>query len=281
MFASMLKVEQMKLYRRPLVWIELALVAVIIAFSFLAFFGAHMTGLLQDESLTAMMTWPQALPFSLQFVTGQTFGALLVTLLVSLVVAQEYAWGTYALWLRQGISRSTVLGAKFLAMLGPVILIVLTALLIGGVMSAIITVALQGSLDFAQVDWVQVVLSVVRTAWSLLPYVAMACLVAVATRSTAWSLGAAIGYALLVEGILTQVSMVIGGVPAKIAMWLPGSMALAVVDINGSIAATSMSVAATGPQYLPPTVAAVGIGAYTLILLGLAFRTFVRQDFTA
>jgi ABC-type transport system involved in multi-copper enzyme maturation permease subunit len=282
MFASMLKVEQTKLCRHTLLWVELAIIAAVITFIFGGFFVARVTDLLSNESLDATMTWPQSLAFSLNFVTGQTFGALLVMLLASVMVAQEYRWGTYSLWLRQGVARPAVLAAKFVTIFGAAVLVVLTALFTGGVLSGIFTVVLQGGLDLGQVNLLQVLLSILRTVYSLLPYLALAFLVAVLTRSTAWSLAAGVAYALVIEGPLTQVLIfAVGGLPAKLAMWLPGPMALAVVDINKSIAATSTAVEATGgPQYLPPEVAAVGIAFYTLLFLGIAFRAFVRQDLT-
>jgi ABC-type transport system involved in multi-copper enzyme maturation permease subunit len=228
--------------------------------------------------MDATMTWPHALRFSLTFVTGQAFGALAAMLLASVGVAQEYRWGTFALTLRQGVSRPAALGAKVVTMLGGVTLLVLTALLTGGLFSAIFTLIQQGGLPASRIDWLQLVLSVLRSVYTLLPYLALACLFAVLTRSIAWSLGAGVAYALVIEGPLTQVLMyVIGGLPAKLVRWLPGPLALAVVDVNSTLAVGGTPVTG-GPQLLPPEVAAAGIAVYTLVFLTLAFVVFARQD---
>lgn len=279
MFAPMLKVELKKLYRLTLLWIELGALAGVIVIVFGGAFAARIAGIFPNGSIDALITWPQSLDYSLTFVTGQAFGALIVMLLASVGVAQEYQWGTYGLWLRQGASRTTILAAKFIAMLGAIVALTLTALVTGGLLSAVSTLVLQGGLNVSQVNLIQMALSILRTVYSLLPYLSMSFLIAVLTRSTAWSLGAGAAYALVIEGPLTQVLMfAIGGLPAKIAMWLPGPMSLAIVDINSTLATTSATEVVGGPQYLPPEVAAMGIAAYTLVFLSLAFWNFVRKD---
>ncbi len=279
MFASMLTVELKKLHRRTLFWIELGALAGVIAIVFCGAFAARITGIFPNDAIDAIITWPQSLDYSLTFVTGQAFGALIVMLLASVDVAQEYPWGTYGLWLHQGTSRTTVLAAKFIAMLGAIIGLTLTALLTGGLLTAVFTLILQGGLNLSQVNLIQITARVLRTVYSLLPYLSMSFLIAVMTRSTAWSLGAGAAYALVIEGPLTQILMfAIGGLPAKIAMWLPGPMALALVDINSTLATASTAEMVGGPQYLPPAAAAVGIAAYTLVFLSLAFWNFVRKD---
>jgi ABC-type transport system involved in multi-copper enzyme maturation permease subunit len=279
MFASMLKVELNKLYRRTLLWIELGALAGVIVLVFGGAFVARITGLFPNDAIDALITWPQSLDYSLTFVTGQAFGALIVMLLASVGVAQEYRWGTYGLWLRQGASRTIILAAKFIAMFGAIVVLTLTALLTGGLLSAVFTLILQGGLNVGQVNLLQMAAKVLLTVYSLLPYLSMSFLVAVLTRSTAWSLGVGAAYALVIEGPLTQILMfAIGGLPAKIAMWLPGPMALAIVDINNTLATVSTTEVVGGPQYLPPEAAAMGIAAYTLVFLSLAFWNFVRKD---
>lgn len=279
MFAPMLNVELKKLYRRTLLWIELGALAGVIVIVFGGAFAARLSGIFPKGTIDALITWPQSLDYSLTFVTGQAFGALIVMLLASVGVAQEYRWGTYGLWLRQGVSRTTILAAKFIAMLGAIAALTLTALLTGGLLSAVFTLILQGGLNVSQVNLIQMASSILRTVYSLLPYLSLSFLIAVLTRSTAWSLGAGAAYALIIEGPLTQILMfAIGGLPAKIVMWLPGPMTMAIVDINSTLATASTTEVVGGPQYLPPEAAAMGIAAYTLVFLSLAFWNFVRKD---
>lgn len=290
MFASMLHIEHTKLYRRKLLWIVWALLGGLLTLILSALFVAHATHLVsgsEASGVAAMLTWPQSLVMGLNFMTNQAFGALIVILVVSVVAAQEYAWGTYALWLRQGVSRTTVLAAKIAALIGATALTVGLALLFAAIPSGIFTVILNGTAGLGQVDWLQVVLGIGRTTYTLLPYMALAFFIAIRTRSMIAGAGIVIAYTLLVEGMITQiVGLVIGGLPAKLVAFLPGSLAMAVNELNRVIAGTlppeaqGNVVASMSEHLLPPGFAALGIALYTLLFFGLAFRAFRRQDIT-
>src|SRR5574341_1713770 len=148
-----------------------------------------------------MVTWPVGLLTALNFSRGNSLGSLLLIILVGAVVGQEYTWRTLHLWLSHGTPRAALLIAKFAALLVPIALIVLTPVLVGGALTAYFTVALNGALDLASVDFGEVGLRILGTAYTLLPYAALAFLLAVVTRSTVAAIGGSVAYSLLIEGV--------------------------------------------------------------------------------
>ncbi|NLD74332.1 MAG: ABC transporter permease subunit [Chloroflexi bacterium] len=290
MLAPMIGIEHTKLYRRRVLWVEMALVALLVVAMFGMIAVMHLTGLLGSEGdqLQEIVTWPGSLLLSLNISASSGLGGLLVVVLVGVVVAQEYQWQTYSLWLRQGVGRPAVLVAKIVTLLGAILLLVLTPLLVGGLASAAVTPLITGTLRVEDVVFGEVLLSVLRTAYSLLPFMALTCLIAVRTRSMAASIGIGVGYTLLVEEVFAQIMMLVGGVPARLAMYLPGQMAAALSNMNSEIMAFTATVTQGGeemlammPQYVPLEVAVVGVAIYTLLFLGLAARMFLKQDLTA
>lgn len=290
MLAPMIGIEHTKLYRRRVLWVEMALVALLVVAMFGMIAVMHLTGLLgaDGDQLQEIVTWPGSLLLSLNISASSGLGGLLVVVLVGVVVAQEYQWQTYSLWLRQGVGRPAVLVAKIVTLLGAILLLVLTPLLVGGLASAAVTPLITGTLRVEDVVFGEVLLSVLRTAYSLLPFMALTCLIAVRTRSMAASIGIGVGYTLLVEEVFAQIMMLVGGVPARLAMYLPGQMAAALSNMNSEIMAFTATVTQGGeemlammPQYVPLEVAVVGVAIYTLLFLGLAARMFLKQDLTA
>jgi ABC-type transport system involved in multi-copper enzyme maturation permease subunit len=286
MLLSMLKIEHTKLYGRKVVWLELALVAALIGLLFGLIVVIQSSNEIPDAEkalISGMLTWPNGIRVALAVSSNQLLGALLMIVLVSMVVAQEYTWQTYSLAVRAGIPRSLALLSKFVVLLGPALLITVTALLVGTVMSGLLTLTVDGQLDFSRLNVVDLLVSTLTTAYSLLPYMALTFLITVLTRSLAASLGIAVGYVFLVEGIVPQILMLFGGLPAQLALYMPGKLASSLSNAMGQIAAIQEMgegpVSAT--QFADPTVAVVGIGLYTLVFLVIAAIRFQKQDLTA
>lgn len=286
MFWNLLIMEQTKLLKRAMLWIEIGLLALlVVAFPLLLFTAlrsAPASAQFPEDvraQLQQMVTWPVGLTTVLSFASGNSLGGLLLIVLVGAVTGQEYTWRTLHLWLSHGASRAGLLAAKFTALLLPIALIVLTPVLIGGALTAYFTVVLNGALNPAGMDFSQLVLDIARTAYTLLPYAALAFLLAIATRSTVAAIGGSLAYSMLIEGVLMQILQFIGGAIATITIYLPAGLAVGLmggpsahVSVNGQTAAPL--------AYLDPVPAALGIALYTIIFVGLAMWTFRRQDLT-
>ena len=288
MFWNTLRNENTKLLKRSLLWIELALFAGLVLLAQLVFYLVLQNNLggeaaLPDAQaqLRHMVTWPGALLNVLGFASGNAIGGLLLIILTGAVTAQEYSWRTLHLWLSRGVPRPVLLGARFAGLLLPALLITLTPLLVGGLLSAFFTLQLDGALPLDQVSFIQLGLSLLRTAYTLLPYAALAFLLAVATRSVVVAVGGGLAFALLVEGILIQVLALLGGSLAQIGRYLPAGLSNGLLSLNRAVVVT-LEVNGRQAQLssLEPLPAAIGIALWTLLFVTLAFSIFRRQDLT-
>lgn len=286
MFWQIFTIENTKHFWRALLWVELGIFALLVGVLHVVLFITLQLnpggGALPAEARMAFLdtlTWPGALLNGLSFSGGNSLGGMLLIILVGAVTAQEYAWRTLHLWLSRGIPRSVWLAAKFCALLLPLLLIVLTPLLVGAAVTIPFSLQINGSLRLEQLDSLHLIYSLARTAYTLLPYGAMAFLIAIASRSVVAAIGVALGYSLIIEGIAIQLLGLMGGVAAKIGHYLPAGLASSLLYLNQPGVEVSMGVnIGAQPEFLPPLPAALGLAAWTIIFAGLTFWVFQRQD---
>ena len=293
MFWNMLRIEQVKLFKRKLFWIELAMLAALIVASFVSIYFTRFSNEIPPEfqgELEAFLVLPGSLITILGLAAGDTLGGLMMIVLVGGLVAQEYSWRTFSTWLMRGTPRPLVLVSKMLVLLLAVIILVLMTLVVGGLVSAVFTLIINGSIDLSQIDVAQLAISWLRTAYSLLPYTALAFLLAIMTRSTVATIGLGVGYALVFESLAIQLMGLLGKPFSTISYYLPASLASIITSLNESIANLTIEVgraeggaaAASQIAELPePGVAAIGIAVYTLVFVGIAVWRFRRQDITS
>ena len=286
MLRSMLRIERTKLYGRKTLWIELALVAVITVLLFgliLLIQSLEEIPKAERELIASLLTLPNGVKVSLALSSNQMLGGLLMIVLVSMVVAQEYTWQSYTLPVRAGIPRLLIVLSKFLTLLLPALLLAFTALGVGLIMSALVTLTVEGQIDVSRINIVDLLLSTLITAYSLLPYMALTFMIAVLTRSLAASLSVVAGYVFLVEGLVPPLLSLFGGSVAQIALLMPGQLANALLNATGQT--SNMQIGTDTPPAAfngaDPAVAVIGIAAYTVIFLVVAAIQFQRQDLTA
>jgi len=285
MFWRVVAVEQAKIFRRALLWIELAVLVLLVFGMYGLLFIAMQTGLATSTDgpgavqaqLQQLLTWPEGPRTALSPAGGNGLGGLLVIVLAGAVAGQEYTWRTLHLAVSHGIPRGTLAAARWMALVLPALLFTLTPLLAGAVITAINTVASGGRLDWVGLNIGRLALSALATAVSLLPYLSLALMLAVLTRSTVAAIGAALGYALLVEGIALQLLQLLGGRLAQVAAYVPGGLAAGLLGAGSSLQVNGQ---ALGPAYLAPGPALIGIALYTLGFLAVAAWVFRRQDLT-
>ena len=281
MIWQVVNAEQTKIFKRKILWIELGLLALamtllyVVAFSVIA---SDSSGQVPPEAIEGSLTWPAGLTSGLSFAAGPNLGGILMILLVGAVVAQEYTWGTLQLWLSRGISRPLFLSAKFVALLLPAFFIVLTALLVGGTISAAFSLYYLGGIPFAQVAWGELGWSVLVFTYSLLPYAALTFFLAVASRSTVVSIGGGLAYALLLEGIILQLIGTLGGVWGQIGLYVPGGLARGMLAIDSGITVQVGDAPVERIQFLDPGIAALIIALYILVFVFASLLIFRRQD---
>jgi ABC-type transport system involved in multi-copper enzyme maturation permease subunit len=287
MFWNTLSVENTKILKRRMLWIEIGILSVLIIVLYTIIYATVQTSSavqMDSESrqeALSLIEWPGALLNSLGLSSGNSLGGLLLMVLIGAATAQEYTWRTMHLWLSRGLSRPVLMVAKYVAVLVPIILIVLTPLIVGGVLTGIFTLQIEKSLPFGQVNWWQLGMSALRTAYTLLPYAALTFMVAIVTRSAAAAIGVSVAYTLLVEGVASMVFTMLGGILRDIVVYLPGSLADGLLTLNATAIGGQEVFSGNGTgliNYLAPIPSAIGLALWTILFLGMAVWSFRRQD---
>lgn len=280
MLWNMFVVENQKLFKRAIVWVELALIAIgVTAINLLMF---TITQVEADNPMIAQLeqtlVWPAGLTQSIGLAAGPSLGGILMVVLVGAATAQEYTWRTLQLWLSRGTPRALFLSAKFMALLLPALLLVVTPLVAGGLITAVFSQILLGEIPFSAVVWGDVITLTLATAYSLLPYAGLAFLLAIATRSTMVAIGGGLAYTLLLEGLAVQLLAFAGGGWAEIGKYTPAGLAQSLLNIGSAMTVEVDGQMAPAIQYLDPGPAAIGVALYTLVFVALSILIFRRQD---
>jgi ABC-type transport system involved in multi-copper enzyme maturation permease subunit len=283
MFWQMILIEQTKLFKRAILWVELGLLALTAVIINLVLYAVIRLGTGAEAAevatqLQPMLTWPGALINGIDLAIGPGLGGMIIIILVVAITAQEYTWRTLQLWLSRGVPRATVMGAKFASLLLPALLMVLAPLIVTALVTAVLSYLLTGVVAVNEVNWLQVGMAIPRTALTLLPYAAFGFLLAVASRSTVVATGIGLAYTLLIENIALQLLTLIGGTPARIAQFLPGGLAQSLRLLNSQIAYTTTGSDTADMMMVEPATAVVGMLLYSLLFVGLAILIFRRQD---
>ncbi len=282
MFWHVLSIENTKIRQRRMFCVLLTLISLVVVIIQLVLFSTYDKGIggitVPEEerlSIKGGITWPGALVNVLMYVGGGAFGGLFFVILVGAVTAQEYTWRTLHLWLSRGVSRPLLLVAKFMALLLPAMLFVFTGLLIGGSITALTSIHIDNTLHLDQVNFVQLALSILRTAYSILPYGALTFFLAVVSRSSVIAISGGVSFVLLLESLLIQLMGLIGGVIREMIRYLPNRLAEDLLSAN-QLTVDVGGVSAVGS--VDPWIAAVGITLWMLLFLGLSLLVFQKQD---
>jgi ABC-type transport system involved in multi-copper enzyme maturation permease subunit len=276
MFWNVLHLESDKIFRRLLLWAGLLIaLAPMVVFLLVAFTAGR--GVIPTKTLM----WPGGIATVLAFANGYFpgvgYGVYLLAVVIGLVTSQEYSWRTMQLWLSHGITRSLLLGVKFVVALLVVFVIVLAFFLVGGIISMVFAYQLHGSIDFAHVNGVQLLLSYLRTVYGMLPYAALTLLLVVVTRSAAAAIGGLVLFMMAIELPLSLLLPLLGQNYAHIAQYLPAGLAQT-MNIQNDIAAklSVQTIISSGQSSL--LAATICIALYTLLFFGLALWVFRQQN---
>lgn len=262
MFINVFRAQQAKTLQSRVLWVEVALLA---GFAGLMTILVNSVGELAGDrpsSLAGQLT------DILETTAASTMGGTLVLVLAGALMAEEYGWRSLHLWLGQGVSRPTFLWTKFASLLLPIALFFLVAAAVTAPLAAFFLgrkTATVGPIT----DQLGALLSTgALGAYGILPYAALAMLLAVAGRSMLVAVGGGLGLTLVVENLLVQLLAMLGGGAMQIVPYLPTVLSQSVLGADPEAAFTPLG---SGP-------AAALIARYTIAFLGLATVLFLRQD---
>lgn len=227
---------------------------------------------------------PWALPALLD--SGQFWGSIIIGVFVASGVATEYNWGTARLAISRGQSRRQWLTAKLLGLALFSTILMLLALAFG-VVSMLWTSSLAGfpiTLDPpgpVHVTALDIVFSILRSAFGVLPYALLAFTITVIGRSTALGATGIILF-VMIEGTLNGLFGALGGIWADIRLFTIGHNVAALLAANrldddaySTLAFRESPVASELPD---PWFAFAVLCLWCVGLLAAAYYVFNKRD---
>lgn len=217
----------------------------------------------------------QVMSFGLGVVSG--FGSVLLIVFTASVFGNEFNWGTLRVILALGAGRERFLAAKY-----AVLVLYATLLTVLGALAALAGSELVSSIagldrslpaGFAT----DLVVNIGRTVFTFLPYIALAALIAVWSKSG----GAGIAIGLVVyfaEGIVMSILVAFNKDYATIANFGLSRNVSAITRLSVSTSAAGPPDASTLPD---PGQGALVLLAYTVLFVALAMWRFRARDVTS
>lgn len=202
-------------------------------------------------------------------------GAVMLIVYAASSLGNEYGWGTLRTLLASGVSRGAFLGAKYASLL--IYALVFTAVGVVSVTIASYLVSLQAGYDTSGADAGTILSAAWRTAYAFLPYIALAALIALWSRSS----GAGIAAGLVIyfaESIVMQLLISFNKDYATVAN-------LGISRNVSSLSRVSVNVTTnaqgSGATTLPDqTQAALVLALWTVIFVALAYWRLRTRDVT-
>jgi ABC-type transport system involved in multi-copper enzyme maturation permease subunit len=231
----------------------------------------------QRQDIEATLRPENAIPVG----TGQTrlVATVLVIVLAGSSMGGEYGAGTVRTMVLRTRARWQFVAAKLVN----VTAFALGLSVVGLLVSAAICVALAPEVggDRSAVVTTEFVTdaipAVLRTTWTMVPYIAIAVFLGVLGRSSAMAIGVPLGI-VIVEVAVTTGLQAAGGWLEDVTQALPSVNVAALMEANGQV----QGAATEAPSDLPNAwQAAAVLGAYALAAAVLALSIFQRRDITA
>lgn len=292
---NLIRAEWLKLSRRPMAWILLAIflfqVALYLSILFVVIGmndgillgGAGSIQVLKPEEIEQFRL-QVSFPGVLGDVLGQAngIGGVLAVILAAGAMGSEYNWGTLRVQLARQPDRRRYLFAKVIALLLVVLAGIALALVVGSLL-ALLFGAVLGNLGHLSVrDLLLLPVGMLRSLFIMLPYLMFTIAISIIGRSI---MGGVAG------GILLLVLDASAGAPAFLAtiehplvvflynMLLQPNVNTLVVLNRNRYGLDPMVSANLDPSRLPPTwQATLVLALYSLLFLGYAYYVFTRSD---
>jgi ABC-2 type transport system permease protein len=268
--AELVGMELFKLRKRPMLWISALLL--LASVSVLPAFIYTMARLFSDQTTFGGFLLPEVIPNTANIVS--VLGSILLVVIAAGIVGSEYSWSTIRVIVGSGASRSLILTAKLIALLLVILTFVVVSMGAGALTGLLLAVVGGHEVSFAWLDGGaarDIAVMTVGTTVQLVASAAIGFAVAVLTRSLAAGIAFGIGYSI-VESIIGAILSAIGGTAESIARYLLSTNSNRIAAEN-TFGTPFLSSNAPGLAQ-----AFVVMGAYTVVLIALAYIVFRRRD---
>jgi ABC-type transport system involved in multi-copper enzyme maturation permease subunit len=269
MFLRLLTIETRKLFKNPILWVELGILALI----FVAYFTVRYVIIAEAVRNGLMNT--RGLELDLQVGLGLfgNFSVLFYAATAAIISAYDYPDRSIQMWLTRGVPRALLLLARVVMIL--VVCLLLTIYIIGMILALamLMRAAFLGGFTAQNLNWMQLILAVLRIFAASIPYLALTVLLGVISRSPLFAAGGTLVFVTVVEKLLEGWS---DNYPALI-QFIPSHLAQLLQFNTYALDRTARPMILVG-AYLNEPQAFLSIGILLLVFSALSLVIFSRQD---
>jgi ABC-type transport system involved in multi-copper enzyme maturation permease subunit len=290
---NLIRAEWLKLARRPLAWVLLAIFLASLVLLLLAEFAvvALYDGLFSGGARAQLLSDEQVLQFRLHLGFPGIFGAVLghvnglggicaITLAAG-VIGSEYGWGTLRTQLARQPNRGRYQIAKIIGLLLALLAGVLLSLLLGALLALLFGSLLAGT-GAAPANALALPVGVMRSLYVLLPYVL--CTIACSILGRSVVAGAVGGFLFLLAdtglGALSFLAGLGGSIGFLLSLVVQPNINTLIVLNSQSFGLDPAALTRTMDlTTLPsPLQATIVIGVYSALFFASAYRLLLRRD---
>jgi hypothetical protein len=269
MFLRLLTIETRKLIKHPLLWLEFA--------GLLGIFGLYFAAryALMANSVRNGLVNTRGLELDLQIGLGLfTFLSILFYgVTAALVSAYDFPDRGVQVWLVRGVPRPLLMLTRLAVVLFFGFVLVTAAVFITLGFAALMRTLFLGSYSAQNLDWMQIPPAILRVFWGSVPYLVLAMLFAVVSRSPLFAAGGALVFRTVVENLLLNLS---DRFP-HLTRLLPAQLAFVLSFYTYPLDRTAKTMNLTD-QFLTEPQAVLAIGVLLLVFVSLSIVIFSRQD---
>ncbi len=270
---SIIRWEWFKLRRRWMPWI---LLAVIIAFTQVPYWGAYALST-RGAEIPQNLLLPGSIEFALTI--GHTIALVAVVVWTASAFGSEFGWGTFRTVLAKGPGRWRFLLSIFALMVAMGVAWLIALCVAAGVSSAVVGLLEGGGSIANSGEWNTALVKLGKSAVALVPYVAMTMFFAVLTSSAGVATAITLVYTFLVENVLAAVLLFTVDWFAAVSDYVLGLAVNGWLAQGGDSDGLQMLLAVGGAGGSPGKVHGLLVMlAYTVVFLGATLWLFQRRD---
>jgi len=262
---TLLRSELFRIRKRPQSWLMLVLAAVFVALIYGGMtVGTFFANAQNATDLRETLAFDNLRDFGLSF--NSLFGGIMLAIFAAGAFGNEYSWNTIRPLLARARSRTSLVTAKLVMVFlyGLVFTVSLAVLTV--VMSFVSTLVANGNWNFSGEELGKVAAYIVGLFVTNLPYLALAVLVGMWTKSNAAGIGVAIGISFI-EPVLFMTLRAVNDVFDTIEK---GGLNWNVQEVLYRWSNSQQNWISVGVLLL-----------YTVIFVALTYRIFLRRDVTS
>jgi ABC-2 type transport system permease protein len=285
---NLIRAEWLKLSRRPLSWILLILLLVLLVAQILTQFALTLgmpvrSGIVsaQFEEWRRGVLFPGIFATALSHVNG--LGGIFAVIFAAGAIGSEYSWGTLRTQLARDPARDRYLLAKLTTIMLMLATATLLATLLAALLSAVLSPILGSAISITPGDLMNLIVATLRALYVLLPYVLLTAYATLLTRSVLGGVAIGLSYIIVETGFgALALLRVLGGVWALVYNLTIGQNINTLTLMNRH--AFGLRPETTAPldlsQLPSPLQATIVVAVYSAFFLAFALILFRRRDIT-